>query len=93
MESFLAARGATVGPTTPGASVPASSLRQQLDGIARHRNNAGDALNIAEAAGMKADLFITADVNTVGATFGRSGSIELPRSGGESLRFLVVGGG
>lgn len=41
--AFLRARGVTVLPSTPGATVPATLLRQSLDSFRLHRGNLGDA--------------------------------------------------
>jgi hypothetical protein len=88
---FLSMRGIEAVEGAPGASVPATFLRQQLDAFAPGAvGNAGDALNLAEAASIRADLFITADKATIGATFGSSGVIRLPFSGGANLPFVVV---
>ncbi len=62
-----------------------------MDGALGARvGNLGDALNISQAGGTGADLFITADANTIGRTFGTSGKIFLPQSGGASVPFQVV---
>jgi hypothetical protein len=75
----------------PGASVPASALRQQLGALAPNaRGNVGDALNLGEAGSIGAHLFVTADKATIGATFGQGGSIFVPHTGGTSLPFVVV---
>lgn len=75
----------------PGASIPATYLHQQLNGIVPGAfGNAGDALNLGEAGSIGADLFVTADRATIGATFGYGGSIFLPYTGGVYLPFLVV---
>lgn len=88
--AFLDARGIGVAEGVPGASVPASALHSQLDALVGESvGNAGDALNISEAGGIGADLFITCDKNTIGATFGSSGSVYLPYSGGTSVPILV----
>jgi hypothetical protein len=92
VDNFLASRGVGVMPSTTGASVPASSLRQQLDAHRLHRGNVGDALNFAEAAGIRADLYITGDLNAAKALVGdeTGGVLRLPRSGGSELRVRTV---
>ena len=74
-----------------GQTLTATFLRQQLDALAPGAaGNAGDALNLGEAGSIGADLFVTADKNTIGRAFGLGGSIFLPHSGGVSLPFVVV---
>ena len=91
VENFLGTKGVEAVAAEPGASVPATFLRQQLDALAPGAvGNAGDALNLGEAGSIGADLFVTADQNTIGEAFGLGGSIFLPHSGGASLPFVVV---
>jgi hypothetical protein len=88
----LSSKGIQAVAAEPGASVPATFLRQQLDQSVRQAvGNAGDALNLAEAGSIGADLFLTADAATIGSTFGKGGgSIFLPFSGGVTLQFKVL---
>lgn len=72
------------------ASVPASQLRRVLDSKKASKGNAGDALNITEAGGIGADLFITTDAASIGRVFGRSGSILLPYTGGVWVPFRTA---
>lgn len=91
VETFLQARNVRVVPSTPGAAVPATKLRQTLDAIRHHRGNLGDALNISEAGGHGADIFITGDkraVNTL--TGGTSGTLILPNSNGTKIFIQVL---
>jgi RHS repeat-associated protein len=89
--AFLAKRGVVDVPGTVGAAVPASQLTRVLDGMRPHRGNSGDALNLVEAAGARADLFLTTDKNTLGRAFGYRGKLFIPGTGGEWLPFSVVG--
>ena len=84
VDNFLRVRGVTVAPGTPGAAVPATSLKQTLDQVRLHRGNAGDALNFSEAGGINANLFITGDKKAVQSLLngGTSGNVFLPNSGG-----------
>ena len=61
-------------------------MRQILDTYAKHRGNPGDGLNISEAAGAGADLFITGD-RAVETLFGTSagGGFNIPFSEGTSI--------
>jgi RHS repeat-associated protein len=89
--NFLGVRGVEAVDSVPGASVPASALRNIMDALVPGaQGNAGDALNIAEAAGIDPDLFLTNDVRTIGKAFGLGGSIDIPFSGGIKLPFQVV---
>jgi hypothetical protein len=77
-------------PNVFGAAVPASYLRVEMDSmVGAARGNVGDALNISEAGAAGADLFITGDRATIGATFGPRGDIFLPRSGGVVVPFTT----
>jgi RHS repeat-associated protein len=91
IENLLSLRGIQVSTDTVGASVPATFLRQIIDAVVGSKiGNAGDALNISEAGAAGADMFITADANTIGRTFGTSGKVFLPQSGGVSVPIQVV---
>ena len=75
-----------------GAAVPASALRQQLDAFRLHRGNLGDALNLSEAGGLGADLYITGDLEASRAFFGTEtgGVLRIPRSGGTDIVVRTV---
>ncbi len=88
--SFLSKRGISQVGSVPGAAVPASTLRQVLDQVILSKGNAGDALNISEAAGANASVFLTNDANTIGRTFGFDSSLLLPNSGGAAITIQVV---
>lgn len=88
--SFLEKRGINQVGSVPGAAVPASRLRQVLDQIVLSKGNAGDALNISEAAGADASVFLTNDVNTIGRTFGLDNKLLLPNSEGTTITIQVV---
>jgi hypothetical protein len=91
VDAFLGARGIEAVGAEPGASIPATYLHQQLNGMVPNAiGNAGDALNLGEAGSIGADLFVTADRATIGKTFGSGGSIFLPYTGGAYLPFMVV---
>jgi hypothetical protein len=47
-------------------------------------------LNLSEATGANADTFVTFDKNTIGKTFGGSGSVTIPNSGGESIMVEIL---
>ncbi|WP_285749810.1 DNRLRE domain-containing protein [Lentzea sp. NBRC 105346] len=87
---FLAKRGvAAIAVEEIGTALPATRLAEIMNGFKFHRGNAGDALNIVEAAVARADLFITADANTLGRAFGMGGIINIPGTG-LRLPFRVV---
>ena len=66
--------------------MPATKLRQTLDAIRPHRGNLGDALNISEAGGHGADIFITGDKTMVRSlTGGTSGAVTLPQGNGTTV--------
>jgi hypothetical protein len=70
-----------------GASVPASSLAQTLRGLGGPgaASASADALNISEAAGAGANVFVTQDSQILRA-FG--GGVTLPNSGGTFINVL-----
>ena len=91
MQRFLVSKGVRAVDTAPGASVPASALRSILDGHRGHRGNAGDGLNIAEASGAGADLFVTCDKRVVKQLVGADGGkVALPRSGGSTIMLRSI---
>ncbi len=71
--------------------MPASAVRLQLDHVARGVGNPGDALNLVEAGGYGAHLFLTADKNTIGALVGSEAVMVFPYTNGLALPIRVIG--
>jgi hypothetical protein len=94
IDAFLSKYGATaVDSAAVGTAQTSSRLVDSLDGIVPHHGNPGDALNMVEAAYANVDLFITADANTIGRSFGIAGEIAIPGPDNLRLPFVVVGEG
>jgi RHS repeat-associated protein len=87
--SDLASAGITIAGSSPvGASVAATRIAEVLRGLGRRgaKSASADALNLAEAAGLNAEVFITKDGQVLRA-FG--GTSILPGTNGARIR--VVG--
>lgn len=106
--NYLASRKIGVAPQVPGVHYSARKLyeystanRELLVNRPQVRGQKlpdppglGDALNLVEAAGVKADLFLSLDKNTMAPYYGYTGTLIVPFSGpaanAAELRFLIV---